>query len=443
MDSTSTPSQQESSDPTDVDEASLLEDVIEQLATRFAAERKKIESELGQTEGNSREVLLVSYGFSSTAKRHFETAAAACAMFLYEFGWEHPDSIRVAMKLAELLAPLDTDNVEIKHTSFGPKCKPNWARPGQRGAVQLHQAARLYELAAENAQEDRTAGSALFTAGWIYRAADDWAASTDAWDRCAEIAPNSRLAPRARWLAAENQAWTGQLPVAVARLRELAATEPDDRRAAHALQQAETWEAQARRTPEWLEDPVRSFVAELERRSASRSRTAIYRSVMIWLRQEGHEPALRKVNRWVSEQTDWPALTRIEAYNGLVRARISGDDARPGDYLKAAELLQRVIDIAPSVAWEVPAALYRVELLSKAGRPGLAAACLDEIRHRVDGLPRWEPEVLAETTRLLRDRGDYEQAAAVFETLSTVYPHHGLTEELAPTTAGAEKEEKQ
>ncbi|MCK4660996.1 MAG: hypothetical protein KAV82_15855, partial [Phycisphaerae bacterium] len=311
----------------------------------------EVEANLAGEDSFPREDLLAMCGRSSAASGQFDRAAAAYQMFLEEFGTEHAYSARIAMRLADCLAPLDLSHVSIAHEDAGPMFNPQWRMGHKPRREWLEQAVGAYELAAKLAESDGDAGRALLRIGWAHRALDDWGASTAAWERCVAEAAGTRWAAEALWLAAENLSWTGQPAAAAEQLRELTVDYPEDSRSAVAADRAECLEAEARRTPEWLANPVASLEAEIEERAAVRPPHEVYRSVMEWLRREGHVTARIAVGRWACAQGDWPINVRLACHHNLVDALLGEPEAGEIKRLEAADVLEQVMEIAPNDDW--------------------------------------------------------------------------------------------
>lgn len=375
---------------------------------------------------------------SSVAVGRFDRAAAAYQMFLDEFGTGHAYSARVAMRLGDCLAPLDLDNITVAHAAEGPKFDPQWRMGFEPNVDALVEAVAAYEMAAELADGGGKA-RALLRMGWVYRALDDWQASTEAWDRCAAEAAGTKPAAEAVWLAAENLAWTGRSAEAAQRLRRLTRGYPESRRSA-AVDRAEDLEAEARRTPEWLADPVSSLQAEIEERSAIRPAHEVYQSVMHWLQRERHVAAQIAVGRWACTQQDWPITVRLACRHNLVDALLRDAGGGEAERLEAADVLARIMEIAPSEDWLFPAAVHRVRLLNEVGRFELADRTLDGIEEQAVS-SSWEPRLWGERIQAFLDRGDLDQAEATFQRLSKAYPEHNVTEELAPLFSVDSEEE--
>ncbi len=406
----------------------------------IAAQREHVDRELDQADGFSRDDLLAMYGRSAAASGQFELAATAYTMFLEEFGNEHTYSERVAMRLADCLAPLDLDSIDVAHTPAGPIFHPQWRMGYSPRPELLQQAVGAYQRAAEFAGTDAGARRALLRMGWVHRALNEWEASTAAWDRCATEAANTNAAADALWLAAENLSWTGHPALAAERLQRLAAESPDDPRAAAASDRAESLEADARRGAEWLADPVMSLRTEIEQRISVRPAHETYRSALQWLRFSGHRPAQIEVSRWACAQTDWPLQAKLACHHHLIDALLEGDP-EDSERLEAAEVLAQIMALSQSDEWTVPAALRRFRLLSELRQFELADRTWDEVATQIQGSPVWEPRVLAERVQSLLDRGDNIQATSSYQTLSTKYPDHDLTMKLAQRLSGTMKEE--
>ena len=393
----------------------------------FGEERREIEAALATQKSDSRDDLLAMYGRSSAASGRFNLGAAAYGMFLDEFGTEHVYSQQIAMRLADCLAPLDLDSIDVAHTPAGPQFHPQWRMGYSPRPEHLRQAVDAYELATELASDDYDRGQGLLRLGWVHRALDNWAASTEAWDRCAESSPDSRVAVQAGWLAAENLAWTEQPKVAAERWRRLASRCPDETCSRAALDRAESLEAESRRTTGWLTDPVTSLIAEIERRAGHQAPSEVYASVVHWLERQGQESALNDIRRWVSAQDDWPALWRIEAHNALVSDMFSQSADNEATRREAADRLRQVIELAPTDDWAVPAAIRLSHLLKEMDEYEQADHTLADIQARTEGAGKWTPLILSERIGLLLDRGDRAGARVLFETLASSYPGSDYT----------------
>lgn len=410
------------------------------VASALQDECRRVTKALAGNESHPREDMLVMYGRASLASGQFDIAAAAYAMFLNEFGMEHPYSKRIAMRLADCLAPLDSDSTDIIHDADGPVFRPQWRMGYAPRPEQLRLAVPAYQLAAELTSKQATCGQALLRIGWVHRALNDWDASTSAWDRCAAEAANTKAAANALWLAAENLAWTGQSAAAAERLRRFAVEYADAPRALAAADWAECLEADARRGPQWLRDPVSSLEAEIAARASARPAHEVYKSILQWLRAGGHRSAEIQVSRWACTQTDWPLGARLACHHNLVDVLLA-EYAGEAERLEAAEALAQVMALAPGAEWAVPAALRRSRLLGEIGEFELADQALDEVAACVKGSPAWEPQILAESIQSLLGRGDRNQAMAVYKMLSVSYPDHELTKKLALNFSDAGEEE--
>jgi len=361
-------------------------------------------------------------------------------MFLDEFGTEHAYSQRIAMRLADCLAPLDLDSTEIVHTPSGPEFHPQWRMRHRPRPERLRQAVVAYDLAAQLASDPAGAGRALLRIGWVHRALGKWDASTAAWDRCATEAAATMSAADALWLAAENLAWTGQPAAAAQRLRRLTSEYPDHPRTLAAADRAECLDAEALRGARWLADPVASLQAEIEERAAAKPAHEVYKSAIEWLRRRGDQSSELAVSRWACTQTGWPISARLACHHDLADTLLHGV-AGEAQHLEAAEVLGQVVALASDDNWAVPAALRRCRLLSELGFYEQADQTLNDIKGRVAGSLTWEPRFLEGKIRSLLDRGDRGRAMAIYERLSSSYPDHGLAEELRLILRGTGKEE--
>jgi tetratricopeptide (TPR) repeat protein len=291
----------------------------------------------------------------------------------------------------------------------------------------LRLAVLAYELAASIAGDSHAAGAALLKLGWVHRVLDDWEASTEAWDRCANASAPTKMAADALWLTAENLAWTDQPAASVERLRLLATEYVADGRVTAIPDRIEHLEAEARRPSDWLIDPVASIKTEIEARSAARTPSEVYRSVVKWLGRRGDRTAMIAVSRWVCTQDDWPVDTRIACRNDLVDALLAST-AIEADRREAAERLGEIVDLAPSDAVAVPVAIRRSRLLNKMERFGEADRVANEIAARVKGSRRWEPVVLTERIESLLKRGEEDRAKTILDALVESHPDYDVHE---------------
>ena len=386
-----------------------------------------VERELAETNGLTRADLLARYGRTAAAAGRFDLAAAAYAMFLDEFGTQHPYSERIAIRFADCLFPFNYRQVDVVHTATGPRLHPAWRmeftpRPGR-----LRQAVRAYELAASIAGDSHAAGAALLKLGWVHRVLDDWGASTEAWDRCANASAPTKMAADALWLAAENLAWTGRPTASADHLRRLAIEYARDGRVAAIAERIEHLEAEARRPSDWVIDPVSSLKTEIAARSTARTRSEVYRSVVKWLGRRGDRTAMIAVSRWACTQDDWPVDARIACRNDLVDALLASSEIE-ADRREAAERLGEIVDLAPDDAVAVPVAIRRYRLLNKMEQFGEADRVADEIAARVRGSRRWEPVVLTERIESLLERGEKDRAKTILDALVKSHPDYDVHE---------------
>ncbi len=407
----------------------------------FAVEVAVVERELAETTGLARDDLLARYGRSSAASGRFDLAAAAYAMFLVEFGTEHPYSERIAMRLADCLFPFNYRQVDVVHTAAGPRLHPAWRMGFLRRPGRLRQAVRAYELTASIAGDSHAAGAALLKLGWLHRVLDDWEASTEAWDRCAKNSAPTKSAADALWLAAENLAWSGQPAASAEHLRRLATEYAGDGRVATVADRIEHLEAEARRSTNWLADPVASLKMEIGARSSARTASEVYRSVVKWLQRRGERAAVIAVSRWACAQGNWAVDARIACHNDLVDALLVEPGESETGHREAAERLGEIVDLAPSDAVAVPVAIRRYRLLNKMDQFGEADRVADEIAARVKGSRRWEPVVLTERIESLLERGNEDGAKAVFDTLVESHPDYDVHERFDAAFARTHEEE--
>jgi tetratricopeptide (TPR) repeat protein len=304
--------------------------------------------------------------------------------------------------------------------------------------ARLHGAVTAYRLAADLADDKGHMGRALLRTGWVYRALDDWPASTAAWELCATRAPGTRSAADALWLAAENLAWTGQPEVAAARLRRMAVEYPEDARMPAVADRIEDLEAQAQRSETWLVDPVPSLQAEIDTRSNRLTPGEVYSSAMRWLRRRGERAAMIGISRWACLQHDWPVEDQVDCRHDLVDALLLGgdEDARS----EAVEWLREIVDLAPSEGGAVTAALRRYHLLNDMGRSAEADQFLDEIGERARGSRRWEPVIITTRIESLLGEGDLRRAREALNTLVKLHPDYDVRERFPTLFPSDDKE---
>lgn len=406
------------------------------LRADLRVECQQVDSALAREgDDTSRAELLAMYGRSAWASGEFGKSAAAYAMFLAEFGIDHPYSEQILVRLGASLAPLNLDSVDVLHTASGPEYRPMW-RMGKAASVeQLQLAVGAYELLAAAAKDKQESAKALLSLGWVYRALNDWNASTAAWDRAADTAKDSVVGADALWHAADNLAWTGQPAEAVKRLRRFTTEHASDARIRAAADQIESLNAESRRTSEWLADPVASLQKEIAERAGRRRPHEVYASAVQWLQARQNTAAIITISRWATTQTDWPIQARISAHfdlvDGLLRQPPASDDAKRA----AANILAKIVVLAPSDDWAVSATIRRSRLLSDLKQFDAADHALTEIGSRWKGNPQWEPSVLTERIRSLLDRDDPAAAKALQGQLLRGYPEYELPTELARTLA--------
>ncbi len=394
----------------------------------FATDVPTVEIALAKATGYRRENALAMFGRSSAASGRFDVAAAAYAMFLNEFGRDHPHSEKIAVRLADCLFPFKYDQIDVLHSAAGPKLEPAWRMGYSPRPEHLRRAVHALELAGSLAQDEHAKGSALLKLGWVHRVLGDWDASTAAWDRCAKDAAPTKSSADALWLAAENLEWTSHPSDAAERLKQLAHLSSDDGRASAIGERIEQLDAEARRSSEWFADPVVSLQSEIEARSKAHSPQGVYRSVVRWLQQRGERSALIVVSRWACGQTNWPERDRVRACFDLADALLDATD--PGGREEAVQRLREIVELTSDDATAVHAAMRCCRVLSELQRLDEADRMMETIVSRVRGSKRWEPMILTRHAESLLKRGEKEQASRVLVRLNVGYPDYGLSESL-------------
>lgn len=411
------------------------------ILSALPKEHTEVSADLAEERNFSREDLLAMYGRSSAASGRFAHAAAAYAMFLQDYGSEHEYSAEIALRLADSLAPLDLDSIQIVHTRNGPVYHPRWRMGFEPGRAQLRLALPAYELAAELADDDAHAGRALLRRGWVCRALGEWESATAAWDYCVSQFPDTEASDEALRLAADNLAWTRQPAAAAQRLRVTATSCPDQARVQSALARVESLEAEARRQKEWFIDPVASLEAEIEQRAEALPAPQVYKSVLRWLQRRGERAHCVTVSLWACTQTDWPVSQRISAYYDLTDALLNGA-ANNEERLAAAHVLGEIVSLSDDNRSAMPAALRRCRLLTELEHFEEAGQALSAIEDRVAGSFEWEPRLLLARVQSLVAQGDHAGARDVRADLQHLYPDYELPEELEAVLDGVPDEEE-
>lgn len=399
----------------------------------FAEEVTVVEGVIAGMTGSTRADSLASYGGGAMATGQFRVAAAAYAMFLDEAGIEHPHRERITMWLADCLFPFNYRDINVTHTGTGAQLRPTWRMGFAPTPEYVRHAVGAYEHAASVVGNAHVRGKALLRLGWVHRVLDDWERSTEAWVRGADEASPTIQAADGLWLAIENLVWTDQPAEAVERLRQFADVYADDARMRVVEERLEYLQAEARRSSDWLVDPVKSLELEIEARSDARSPSEVYRSVVKWLGRQHEHAAMIAVCRWACTQDGWPVDARIASRNDLVETLLTKSTASQADHLEAPEAkladhgeaakrLGEIVDLAPSDARAVGAAIHRYRLLNELGHGDEADQVIHDIAARVKGSRRWEPVVLTERIESLLERGDMDGAKAVFDTLVESHP---------------------
>lgn len=374
--------------------------------------------------GAPRDELLVRLGRNYAANGQYDLSAAAYVVYCHEYGRQHPLYLQVLPRLVQSLAPLKLDSVDITHTEDGPRSAPCWQMGASPSPTSLGQAVALCNYAAAIAEDRELTGAMLLHAGWVWRALGDWQESTSTWLRCAEQAGGARAAADALWLAAENLLWNGQPAEAAGLMRRFAAQYPQDPRVAAASERMEHYQAEAGRGPEWLQDPVASLQAEISRRQPQLSAAAVYRSATDWLIRKHKTDARILIARWATTQHDWPAVQLMQAHGDLVDALLSGAAPEAARITEAIDVLGRMIELAPTDAWRMSAALRQSRLLRETGQAGRARSLWEEVSGSLTDHDRWVAQVLPERIRVLLATGDGLEAARLLTELERALPEH-------------------
>lgn len=394
----------------------------------FVEQIGEVERELAEATGFNRDDLLAMYGRSSAASGRFDLAAAAYAMFLNEFGTDHPHSEKIAVRLADCLFPFRYDQIDVMHIALGPRVEPTWRMGYSPRPEHLRLAVPAFELAASLAQDRHTKGSALLKLGWAHRVLGDWDASTAAWDRCAKDGASTKSAADALWLAVENLEWTNRPADAAERLKRIGLESPDDARQSATKERIEHLEAEARRSSEWFADPVASLNAEIESRAPHRSPQEVYRFAVRWLQRRGEREALVAVSRWGCGQDNWSIMDRITCRFDLTEALLQGGDADSRD--EAVRRLQEIIELAPDDGMIVHATIRGCRILNELRRFDEAERMAGAIAKRVQNANQWEPIALADLAEAFLKSGERQRALRVLDRLNTAYPDFGVSESL-------------
>ncbi|HEY3241711.1 MAG TPA: hypothetical protein VGM03_00025 [Phycisphaerae bacterium] len=395
----------------------------------FKHECERVQTYLDAHKAQPRDVVLTACANSALSSAQFSDAAAACAMFLREFGTEHAYSPQMAVWLGDGLAPLDLDNTELAYTDDGPRYNPTWKAGQTADEHRLRQAVAAYELAARIATEEYNLERSLLVLGWLHRALGEWEASTEAFDRSHAAIPDYPLAREAAGLAVENLALTGYPKQAADRLRAIAARTTDFQIAQSFLARADELDAEAARSLASFADPVPALIAEIARRAGSREPQQVYRGFADWLLRAGQKQALAVVHRWACEQADWPALARVEACLNVSDALRS--ESSDSDRADAIAALQTAIELAPSTDFAAPAAIRCSRLLRDMSQYDLSEQTLADVQERAGDAPAWLAEILCERVRLRLAQGDRKGARTIYEDLATAFPHSEFTDRFA------------
>jgi tetratricopeptide (TPR) repeat protein len=413
--------------PSEPSAATALLPLTTFLAAQCGQVNAAIASE-GQTK-YSRQDLLVMYGRSSAAAGQFDIAAAAYAMFVDEAGSSHDFYLQAMERLAECLAPLDRSSLGVLLTPKGPRVHPAYRMGFAATSNMLDQAVATYERLIEAAPDTLGQCKALLSLGWVHRAREDWSASTEAFDRCADKGGATKQAADALWLAAENLRWIGQAAKAAARLDRLIQQVPSDDRIVNARDLQETLLAETQRSLDWLGDPPASLQAEIAGRAPAKRPFEVHADAADWLKRHEAWTALVVIDRWACTQADWPMDARIGCHLDLIDALLRVPDAGTDAKREAADALARLIEFAPGDDWAAQAAIRRSRLLSECGEYALADATLDSSRWK--NVVGWQPNLMMERIRTLLDRGEPEKASAIYRELISAYSEFEIPSDIA------------
>lgn len=201
--------------------------VVSIRPSAFETECRQIQAAIETDQTTPRSDLLVMYSRTTAGSGKFRLAAAACAMFLDEFGDSHPQAAQMAIRMGDCLAPLDMNNIEIAEGKDGLRFRPLWRGASKPNAEHLYQAIAAYERAGQIAADENQRAEAMVKLGWVYRALNDWKTSTEVWDQCADKASQLRSGQEALYLAAENLTLMKQNQAAADRWNRLAAIDPN------------------------------------------------------------------------------------------------------------------------------------------------------------------------------------------------------------------------
>ena len=400
--------------------------------------RRLVEAELAAHRDHSRDHALEMYAGAAAARHQFDLAATACAMFLEEFGSGHAESGRMALRSAECLFPFDPDRKEVVQEAGNVHFEGGWVAGQASTPDRLQQAITACRLAARLASDDRASGKAMIRLGWLHRLRQDWDESTRVFDECADRLKAKRPGVDALRLSAENLAWVGRPQEAAARLRQLAECITHGPRRNAILRRIEALEAAARRSADWLEDPVASFRQEIDRRVPGTSLAGVYHDVMLWLRHAGEGDALLRIAEWVAEQPDWPTSLRLEAFTEQAAVLAGRTNPTQADYLRAAEALQKASEMADSPDRAVSVTLWRSQILSRAGNAAASDTALIEAEATAGDDARLLALVLNSRIEILIERGDLKGARVAFSHLAAFFPDSDAAQTLAqrfPTLA--------
>lgn len=390
--------------------------------TVFAEEVARVNQAIAREAAYSRDDLLAMYGRSAAASGRFDVAAAAYAMFLNEFGTDHPYSEKIATRLADCLFPFKYDQIDVLHSAAGPRLEPAWRMGFSPRPDHLRLAVPAFGLAATLALDGHAKGSALLKLGWVHRVLGDWPAATAAWEHCAADAAGTRVVGDALRLAAENQRWTGH-PAEAAELLGRLQRDATKEAAKNLAEEIEALNAEALRDEQWLNDPVAGLQGEIENRP-KRSPEQVFQEAMNWLAQRGEQSARLAVARWGMAQGDWSGGARLAAHLHAADALLATASPSAEAKVEAADVLRQLTDIAPSDSWLVSTAMRRSALLRQIGASVEAATMWKEVAMRMQRPWVWSGQVLPERIRVSLAAKDRASAEQLLEQLEQDHPEH-------------------
>jgi len=385
----------------------------------------------------SRDWCLLNLGRFLASAGQFDLAADAYEMFLDEFGSGHVNSATVYFALGRVLAPLRTSRTTVVQSADGPHLRVEWARGQSPDAARLGRARQVYRSAADLLHDPEDRAHALLQLGWIDRARDDWAASTTTWLRCADEFPQTRAAPRALWLASENEEWLRRTEKAIDALRRFVATYPNDRQLPGAVARIDELQIQIDRLARWRLEPLAALHNEIAGRPAALSEFAVFLSAHDWLEALGRAAEQRSITHWACEQSHWPAEQRWQACWLHVNALLEGGND-PSAVAEARTLLRRIVAQKADTDLAASAAL-RLSVVLCEDTEGCTAG-LAVLRSAQDGASSmWELRLLRAELNILAKQQRCDDARGRLTTAISRHPEWGLDEGQLPCSGGQDQ----